>query len=80
MQQITDKISFLVGNADVLEKIAEVEAKPVFDESIVAFLNDLSHELLRNPANKAFPDIISYAFWIRRANINREKERFADRP
>lgn len=80
MQQITDKISFLVGNADVLEKIAEVEAKPVFDESIVAFLNDLSHELLRNPANKAFPDIMSYAFWIRRANINREKERFDGRP
>lgn len=80
MQQITDRIMFLVGDAEILKKIAEVETKPVFDEYIVEFLNDLSHELLRNPANKAFPDIMSYAFWIRKANVKKEMERFENRP
>lgn len=80
MQQITDRITFLVGDAKVLGKIAEAETRPVFDKYIVEFLNDLSHELLSNPANKSFPDIMSYAFWIRKANINKESKRFEGRP
>lgn len=80
MQQITDKITFLVGDADILLGMEQVEVKPIFDECIVEFLNDLSHALLKNPANKSFPDIMSYAFWIRGANIKKEMTRFEGRP
>lgn len=80
MQQITDRISFLVGDAETLLEIAKAEVRPIFDQCVVEFLNDLSHILLTNAANKSFPDIMSYAFWIRKANINKEKQRFKERP
>lgn len=79
MQQITDKITFLVGGAKILQNIAEAKTRPIFDEYIVEFLNDLSRELLKTTDKKLYPDIISYAFWIRKANIDKERKRFEDR-
>ena len=80
MQQITDKATFLVGNAQILECMKMTSVRNLFDERVVDFLNDLSRELLKNPACKAFPDVISYAFWIRKSNIIKQKERFETRP
>lgn len=80
MQQIIDKATFLVGNAQILECMKMTAVRNLFDERVVDFLNDLSRELLKNPACKVFPDVISYAFWIRKSNIIKQKERFQTRP
>ncbi len=80
MQQITDKMTFLVGNAKILEGIQTVPVRQIFDERVVDFLNDLSRDLFRKPECKSFPDIISYAYWIRKSNVLKQKERFGTRP
>lgn len=54
-----------------MDKLAELPAKRVFDPQIVDFLSDLSRELLRDPRVRSFPDVSSYAFWIRRASLER---------
>jgi hypothetical protein len=80
MQQNTDKITFLVGDEEILENMQYEPVRPLFDERTTGFLNDLSAVLLSDRVCKTFPDIVSYAFWIRRANLMKEKERFLSRP
>ena len=42
---------------------------PPFDTTVIAFLSDLSSALLSQPKAKAYPDIVTFAFFIRQANI-----------
>lgn len=56
---------FMVGTIDVLD------ARPVrpFDSEVIEFLAELSSALLADVQAKAFPDVISFAFWCRRSNL-----------
>ena len=40
-----------------------------FDKNIIEFLNELSSSLIKNKENLKYPEIIAFAFWIRRANL-----------
>ncbi|MBQ7867602.1 MAG: acyl-CoA reductase [Clostridia bacterium] len=42
-----------------------------FDESVLAFLADVSAALLRSREAKAYPDVATFAFFCRRANLER---------
>jgi hypothetical protein len=46
-----------------------------FDEQIIDFLGDLSGELIKA---STLPDIVSFAFWCRKANLLQEKEKYDD--
>jgi hypothetical protein len=70
------KVKFLVGNSDTLLDMPNVPAKEAFDNSITEFLNALSIELLHLPEAKKFPEIITFAFWIRKSSVNALKKRF----
>lgn len=57
---------YLVGQADI-------DARPMglYDDDTCAFLHDLSATLLKR--GRRYPDVIAFAFWCRRANIQRLK-------
>ena len=74
-----DKVTYLIGNADTTELLCAVPAKVPFDDTIISFLNDVSRELLRRREAKAFSDIVTFAFWIRRSSMLKLKERFEKR-
>lgn len=42
-----------------------------FDPAVLALLEDLSAELMRGPGARAHPDVHTFAFWCRRANLQR---------
>ncbi len=44
---------------------------PPFDDKVTAFLADLSASLLKDPRAKAYPDIATFAFFCRKANLQR---------
>ena len=46
-------------------------ARPLapFDEAVLSFLSDVSAALLRDRTAKAFPDVVTFAFFCRRANL-----------
>ena len=48
-----------------------IDNKPrkVFDESVVAFLDELSSMLMKSPVTRQYPDLMSFAFYIRKANL-----------
>ncbi len=49
-----------------------------YNEKACAFCDKLSQELLANPNSRAFPDIITFAFWCRKSNILQLKKQFND--
>lgn len=61
-------IKYLIGNQNTSHRSLRIFA----DESC-AFLDDLSRTILASQESKAYPDLISFAFWIRKANIQKLK-------
>lgn len=72
-------INYLVGDEKYLLGMQTVAVKPVFDEQVIGFLGALSKTLMHMPAAKAYSDVMSYAFWIRKQSLMKEQERFADK-
>ena len=68
-------ISYLVGNQDALQKMQTIPVLPAFSDEAVDFLGKLSQALLKDKRTKSFPDISSYAFWIRGASLEKEKQK-----
>ena len=42
-----------------------------FDDCVVRFLGDLSSTLLKSPLVRQFPDLSAFAFYIRKANLQK---------
>ena len=60
-------ITCLLGDLDRVARTPEIPFHPVR----LRFLADLSKALLQNPATRAWPDVVTFAFWCRRANLER---------
>jgi hypothetical protein len=58
----------LCGLADPRQS-AQAPALPPFDARVTAFLADVSAALLKDPRAKTYPDVMTFAFFCRRANL-----------
>lgn len=69
-------IQWLLGDADVVSAMLEGRSsfRP-FDSEILEFLNSLSKTLLKDKKAKEYPEVITFAFWIRKASLS-EKQKF----
>ena len=70
------KITYSVGHADILNNMVNVPALIPFSDTITDFLNALSKNLLSKPQTKAYPDVMTLAFWMRKASMIHLKNRF----
>ncbi len=50
-----------------------------FDPLVVSFLSEVSATLLKTPRAKAFPDVITFAFFCRKANLEQLKKPYENR-
>ena len=62
-------VEYLLGS----EEICSAPLAP-YSEDAVGFLNAWSAKLLAMPSVRRFPDIVTFAFWCRRANLRRLRE------
>lgn len=69
-----DSITFLTGDFDILFPKGMVKVLPPFSETAITFLEKLSKEILKDSRTKNFSDVTSYAFWIRKASIEKNKQ------
>ena len=69
-------IEYLVGSEQILKEVCNVPSKPLFDEEITEFLNEVSSVLMKNKVAKQFPDVITLAFWLRKSSINNLKNKY----
>lgn len=72
-------IKYLVGSEEVIQESAKTPALPVFSDLIVRFLSELSKEILGIKKIREHTDVMSYAYWIRRASLERAEETVYDK-
>lgn len=76
---VLDRVTYLTGSAEAAAKLPVTPAKIPFDDSIVDFLNEVSRILMKDPRSKAYSDVITFGFWIRKGSVLKLKERFEKR-
>lgn len=67
------KMDILIGKN---QEITHLPSIP-FDDSVTNFLADLSKELLSSASNRTRPDVVSFAYWCRPANLTRLKNSYS---
>ena len=73
---VLDRVSFLTGSKEIFESTVDAPSKKPFADDILEFLNDVSKEIMTNRNARAFSDVITFGFWIRKASLQALKERF----
>lgn len=76
MQQTLNRIKYAVGSAQIIEKMSGKAGKEPFSDELLQFLNGWSRLILKSAASKNYPDVVTFAFWIRRANVIQLHNRF----
>ena len=67
MQQNTNYF-FHCGTESTLNTIRDVPSLHPFSEDVISYLDDVAKLLLKNALSKQYPDVITFAFWCRRAS------------
>ncbi len=70
MRQELEKIHFLTGNAGYIEEVCHTPALPTWSEKATEFLAAFSKNLMDDKDSRGYEDIMSYAFWIRKASLS----------
>lgn len=70
----SETVNILCG---AVEPAAAAPALPPFDERVLRFLADLSAALLRDREAKGYPDVVTFAFFCRRAHLEQLRAQYA---
>lgn len=76
MKEVLKGVTYLVGNDDIVASLKDTCPKCPFDDSVVDFLNDLSKILMKSREAKAYPDVVTLGFWMRKSSVLALKEQF----
>lgn len=59
----------------------QVEKKPLvpYSDIVCDFLDEFSSALRKDTEAKAYPDVLTFAFWARKGNIQKKKQEFLNR-
>ena len=73
MEKNINNIEWLVGNYDEI-----VAAKPLqpFADEVLDDLNKLSVAILHDPISRQYPDVVTFAFFCRKANLSKLREEY----
>lgn len=72
-------IRFLIGNKSIIDDMPNVRPLRPFSDDIMNFIHDVSAELISVKEGKAFPDIVTLGFWLRKASLTKIRSRYEDR-
>ncbi len=76
IEKFENKIKYLVGSEEVIKASSDIPALPMFSDKAVNFLAELSKELLAIPGIRSHLDVMSYAYWIRKASLEQTRKEF----
>lgn len=57
-------VDYIVGTSDINRT-----PLPVYNDSVCAFISEISATLMKSPLIRVFPDLSALAFWGRKANL-----------
>ncbi|SLM63733.1 MULTISPECIES: acyl-CoA reductase [Dickeya] len=64
-----ERITILVGSQLLIEQLSEARPLIAFESRVIDFLDSLSKNIFKNTKAKDHPDVITLAFWCRKASI-----------
>ncbi len=76
MQPNFDGMKVLFSKSKSIEDLKNLPAKQLFDEEICEFLNNLSVAIRKDRESRVYPDIVTFGFFCRRANIEKLKREY----
>ena len=76
MQQSFSNIIFLFSNHNKLENVQNISSEEIFSDNSISLLNYLSIELYKSPKIREYPDVATFAFFCRKANILNLKRKY----
>ena len=71
-----EEISFVVGEPDLPGE--DLPVLEWFDPDVIDLLSSLSAAILAAPGSRSFPDLITFAFWSRRAALAEARTAYRD--
>ncbi len=77
-RKILDQVSYLAGSKDLAGILPNIPVRHPFEERAVAFLDAVSRILMTDQEAKRFSDVVTFAFWIRRASILKLRDCFEE--
>lgn len=69
-------ITVLCGD---LERAMYCKPRKPFDEVVCGFLGEVSSVLMKDPASRQYPDIVTFGFFCRKANLHRLQKQYEGR-
>jgi hypothetical protein len=76
MQLNSNEITFLFPQDVKLDHVRDLHPDEIFSDLSVDFLNKLSSVLTKYPQTRKFPDVATFAFFCRKANILSNKKNY----
>lgn len=78
MEKEIRDINFFVGNLPISKELLLNQSSfEIFSIESIDFLSDISNNLLKRPEVRDYPDVATFAFYCRRANINAIKKGYS---
>ncbi len=74
--EVLKKIECLSGSLEDVKSIQAIRSLEPFEDEIIDFLDEVSKTIMKDALCKKYADVITFAFWIRKSNTLRLKERF----
>lgn len=72
-------VEYVVGDEKTPEKMGCLPALGIFSPEACDFLEALSRRLLSMEASRDYPDVVTFAFWCRRASLRQMAKRYEGR-
>ena len=76
---VPDQMLYLAGDAETVEAMSGLPAREPFAGDILRYLSEVSKALMADTRTRNYPDVVTFAFWIRRASMEEMKARFPAR-
>lgn len=67
--KVLEGVKLLCGTLPAADTLRQTAPRGLFDEMVCAFLEELSAALLRDKNVRAYPDVVAFAFFCRKANL-----------
>ena len=79
LMQINSNIKYLVGTEEIINAMPKCEPLPIFSELAVKGFSTLSKILLGKAETRSYPDVMTFAFWCRKASLSEQKRAYDEK-
>lgn len=76
---IQNEVKFLFPSVENIEGVVNHKSFAPFDNLVCTFLNEVSRKLLADNEVKTYPDVVTFAFFCRKANVEQVKKAYDGR-